>query len=55
MLNKVSTVSILLLIVIALIVFFGVRNGKNCSGCIAASTKTNASETADSSAFKGKR
>lgn len=52
MLNKVSTVSILLIIAIALIVFFGVKNGKKCSENAASATKSNAS--AESSAFKGK-
>ena len=54
MLNKVSTVSILLIIAIALIVFFGVKNGKKCSNT-AKSSKTNTSDTAEPSAFKGKR
>ncbi len=55
MLNKVSTVSILLIIAIALILFFGVKNGKKNSGSTTAKTKNNASESAESSAFKGKR
>ncbi len=55
MLNKVSTVSILLLIVIALIVFFGVRNGMKSSEPTTKSTPANTSESKETSAFKGKR
>ena len=53
MLNKVSTVSILLIIAIALIIVFGVKNGKKSSASTTNASSTNAS--AESSAFRGKR
>ena len=53
MLNKVSTVSILLIIAIALIIVFGVKNGKKSSVSTTNATSTNAA--AESSAFRGKR
>lgn len=59
MLNKVSTVSILLIIAIALILFFGVKNGKKCSEPATKSGKSTTTTTegadASASAFRGKR
>lgn len=58
MLNKVSTVSIMLIIAIGLIIFFGVKNGK----CGQSTTKptppppaTGTDTGATASAFRGRR
>lgn len=60
MLNKVSTVSIMLFIVLGLIIYFGIRNGKQnntpTNTTQSTSTTTTGSEsTATKSSFKGRR
>ena len=57
MLNKISTMSILLLVAIALIVFFGVKNGKTCSVTTTTkpSTTTDTGTTTTNSSFRGRK
>ena len=58
MLNKVSTVSIMLIIAIGLIIFFGVKNGKCGQSTTKPTTTPPATGTdtgATASAFRGRR